>query len=300
MDNEIFAVCAPGYRAATSLSRPADLLDEVLLHLAEYDRNWVTWDAWLKSFGVAGPARRRGLTFDNYLVLIQAALDGQGVALGGGRLAEDFIARGTLIRPMAATLGSDRGFYLLWPSRQRAEPARPALPRLDHRRGQGGEAGGVMHPRPVYANLAAMFARPESSFLAPSKSPRLIHGTLAASSAFRCDGGVLLRRRGHLYPADLSDQPLGAGRFRDRRPAAGREAPGDHLLLAWPAADDALWGARRPALPYPDFRPSRRAADRPHRAPLRHPDHPRLLLPRSGEGALSHGARSPGTTTCPA
>ena len=76
----------------------------MLLHLAEYDRNWVTWDAWLKSFGVAGPARRRGLTFDNYLVLIQAALDGQGVALGGGRLAEDFIARGTLIRPMAATL----------------------------------------------------------------------------------------------------------------------------------------------------------------------------------------------------
>ena len=125
MDNEIFAVCAPGYRAATSLSRPADLLDEVLLHLVEYDRNWVTWDAWLKSFGVAGPARRRGVTFDNYLVLIQAALDGQGVALGGGRLAEDFIARGTLIRPMAATLGSDRGFYLLWPSdSEQSQPAR--------------------------------------------------------------------------------------------------------------------------------------------------------------------------------
>jgi len=125
MDNEIFAVCAPGYRAATSLSQPADLLDEVLLHLAEYDRNWVTWDAWLKSFGVAGPARRRGLTFDNYLVLIQAALDGQGVALGGGRLAEDFIARGTLIRPMAATLGSDRGFYLLWPAdSEQSQPAR--------------------------------------------------------------------------------------------------------------------------------------------------------------------------------
>ena len=31
----------------------------VLLHLVEYDRNWVTWDAWLKSFGVAGPYVRR-------------------------------------------------------------------------------------------------------------------------------------------------------------------------------------------------------------------------------------------------
>jgi LysR family glycine cleavage system transcriptional activator len=115
MDNEIFPVCAPGYRVDAPLREPADLLNEVLLHLVEFDRNWVTWDAWLKHFGVEATARRRGLTFDNYLVLIQAALDGQGIALGGGRLAEDFIARGTLIRPIAATLGSDRGFYLLWP-----------------------------------------------------------------------------------------------------------------------------------------------------------------------------------------
>ena len=124
MDNEIFPVCAPAYRPAGRLVRPADLLQEVLLHLVEYDRNWVTWDAWLKSFGVEAKPRRRGVTFDNYLVLIQAALDGQGIALGGGRLAEDFIARGTLIRPIAATLGSDRGFYLLWPSD--VEPSPPA------------------------------------------------------------------------------------------------------------------------------------------------------------------------------
>jgi LysR family glycine cleavage system transcriptional activator len=124
MDNEIFPVCAPGYRTHRPLARPADLLSEVLLHLVEYDRNWVTWDAWLKHFGVEGVARRRGLTFDNYLVLIQATLDGQGIALGGGRLAEDFIARGTLVRPIAASLGSDRGFYLLWPNE--GELAAPA------------------------------------------------------------------------------------------------------------------------------------------------------------------------------
>ena len=56
------------------------------------------------------------LGFDNYLVLIQAALDGQGIALGGGRLAEDFIAHGTLVRPLEATLRSDRAFYLVVPS----------------------------------------------------------------------------------------------------------------------------------------------------------------------------------------
>jgi LysR family glycine cleavage system transcriptional activator len=57
----------------------------------------------------------KGLAFDNYLVLIQAALDGQGIALGGGRLAEDFIARGTLVRPLRTTQREERGFYLLVP-----------------------------------------------------------------------------------------------------------------------------------------------------------------------------------------
>jgi LysR family glycine cleavage system transcriptional activator len=82
----------------------------------EYDRNWVTWEAWLQNFGVPWKPARRGLEFDNYLVLVQGALDGQGIALGGGRLAEDFIARGTLVRPINATLGSNRGFYLLVPT----------------------------------------------------------------------------------------------------------------------------------------------------------------------------------------
>ena len=65
---------------------------------------------------VSPPARsRRGLEFDNYLVLLQAAIRGEGIALCGGRLAEDFIARGDLVRPIEATLRSERAFYLLYP-----------------------------------------------------------------------------------------------------------------------------------------------------------------------------------------
>lgn len=124
LENEIFPVCAPSYlraREAAALGRgplraPADLLDETLLHLVEFDRNWVSWESWLRHFEVARPPRGRGLEFDNYLILIQAALDGQGIALGGGRLADDFLARGTLVRPIEATLGSERAFYLVRPS----------------------------------------------------------------------------------------------------------------------------------------------------------------------------------------
>jgi LysR family glycine cleavage system transcriptional activator len=116
MDNEIFPVCAPSYlEAHKPPQRPRDLLQHVLLHLLEYDRNWVTWQAWLQNQGVDWKPRPKGLAFDNYLVLIQAALDGQGIALGGGRLAEDFIARGILVRPLKTTQREERGFYLLVP-----------------------------------------------------------------------------------------------------------------------------------------------------------------------------------------
>ena len=116
-DNEVFPVCSPDYlQGRKALKKPRDLLEESLLHLIEYDRNWVTWEAWLQNFGVPWKPAKRGLEFDNYLVLVQGALDGQGIALGGGRLAEDFIARGTLVRPISATLSSSRGFYLLVPT----------------------------------------------------------------------------------------------------------------------------------------------------------------------------------------
>lgn len=114
-DNEVWPVCAPAYLGGRQLKAPAELLHETLLHLEQYDRNWVTWPAWFEAFGVAGEADRPGFTYDHYQMLIQAALRGQGVALCGGRLAEDFVARGTLVRPLPHALGSERCFYLLYP-----------------------------------------------------------------------------------------------------------------------------------------------------------------------------------------
>ncbi len=113
-DNDILPVCSPGYLAAHGpIRQPGDLLNQILLHLSAFDRNWVTWETWLRSFGVEQPPSRSGLYFDHYMVLLQAALAGHGIALCGGRLAEDFLARGELVRPIDAALRSDYAFYLL-------------------------------------------------------------------------------------------------------------------------------------------------------------------------------------------
>ncbi len=128
LDNHVFPVCAPSYMARRRpLQSVTDLLEETLLHLVEYDRNWVSWESWLAAMGVTAPARGPSLEFDNYLVLTQAVLDGQGIALGGGRLAEDFLARGQLVRPIETMLRSEQSFYLLIPSDQPLSPQAKAF-----------------------------------------------------------------------------------------------------------------------------------------------------------------------------
>lgn len=121
--NEIFPVCAPSYLEQHGpIKVLPDLLDADLLHLAMFDRNWVTWESWLRDFGLAAPPEAKGIFFDNYMVLIHAAVRGEGIALCGARLAEDLIGRGELVRPIIATLPSQFSFYLLHSSDQLLSP----------------------------------------------------------------------------------------------------------------------------------------------------------------------------------
>ena len=116
-DDEIWPVCAPSYlKSRRPIAHPAELLKETLLHLNKYDRNWVTWETFLHELGVNDQPVTRGVTYDNYLVLIQSALRGEGIALCGRRLAEDFISQGDLLRPIPQALSSQKGFFLLKPN----------------------------------------------------------------------------------------------------------------------------------------------------------------------------------------
>ena len=141
-ENEIFPVCAPSYLGERApLERLSDLDQATLLHLTQYDRNWVTWETWFREFGLGEPPRGRGLFFDNYMILLHAAVRGEGVALCGGRLAEDLIARGELVRPIDASLHSEFSFYLLHPA---GRPLRPDAARfrdwlLSEAQGNGGD-----------------------------------------------------------------------------------------------------------------------------------------------------------------
>ena len=56
------------------------------------------WSEWLAAAGQPPPTNTGTRHFSNYLLLLQAARDGQGVALGWRRLVQPMLARGDLIR----------------------------------------------------------------------------------------------------------------------------------------------------------------------------------------------------------
>ncbi len=111
---EIFPVCSPDYlRGRPHLKEPGELQREVLLHLDDSRPGIFTWPIWLAENGVATRSCQSGIKLNNHSLLLQAACDGQGIALGWNLLTDDLIAARKLIRPMHHTMRTRRGFFVL-------------------------------------------------------------------------------------------------------------------------------------------------------------------------------------------
>jgi LysR family glycine cleavage system transcriptional activator len=114
MAEDIFPVCSPALLTAEKpLRRPEDLAQYTLLH-ASVSRE--DWQLWLTAAGLpTALATRRGLSFDQTFMAIQAAMDGLGVALGRTPFVETDIAAGRLVVPFDVVLPADAGFYIVVP-----------------------------------------------------------------------------------------------------------------------------------------------------------------------------------------
>ena len=119
-DESIFPVCAPSYLQGRMLDGPAVLPHERLLHLdREHWRGltWpvVDWPVWLEHFGVAAPSAGQGppsLAFNNSALLIQATLEGEGIALGWGAMIDDLLTEGTLVKVLEQEYRTSRAYYM--------------------------------------------------------------------------------------------------------------------------------------------------------------------------------------------
>jgi LysR family glycine cleavage system transcriptional activator len=124
MTDNVFPVCSPALLSG-ALRTPADLAAHSLLSV-DYQRD--EWRHWLDTAGIAPAVAqdllRRALTFDVAYMALEAAIDGQGVALGYAPYVEADLAAGRLVAPFNLTLPCTVGFdaYLVCPQRVAQAP----------------------------------------------------------------------------------------------------------------------------------------------------------------------------------
>ncbi|MBP1145852.1 putative choline sulfate-utilization transcription factor [Pseudomonas sp. PvP027] len=118
---EVFPVCSPQLLAGRQTPLPNDALrDFPLLHLrGESINHWFDWAGVFRALDIPQAPAPGQLRFDNYTLLIQAAIGGQGIAIGWRHLVDDLLDQGLLCRPIAGAAISGQGYYVVLPQRKR-------------------------------------------------------------------------------------------------------------------------------------------------------------------------------------
>ncbi len=113
---EIFPVAGAAYAARFGLPRTvADLASHRLIHLEEPFREAANWDDWFRSAGLSVAVAGTGLRINDYALVIQAAMEGQGIAIGWRHLVERLLASGLLVRVTDHVMTTGKGFHVVWP-----------------------------------------------------------------------------------------------------------------------------------------------------------------------------------------
>ena len=113
---EIYPVCGAGYLAGRDRPRlPVDLLDHQLIHLEEPHRSAASWRDWFASAGIEGRRVPKGLQINDYVLVVQSVIAGQGIALGWRHLVEGLVEQGVLVRLSDHALTTSLRFHVIWP-----------------------------------------------------------------------------------------------------------------------------------------------------------------------------------------
>ena len=140
MEEDIFPVCNPALlKGEHPLEDPEDLSHHTLLH----DDGHGDWRTWLLAASVERVDPTRGMVFSDSSMLIEAAKQGQGVALARSVLAADELEAGTLVRPFGEGVPSEYAYYIVCPEDTAEQPKIVAFREwlLSETRGEGGGIG---------------------------------------------------------------------------------------------------------------------------------------------------------------
>ena len=112
-----FPVCSPRMAGGRLPARPTDLSRHTLLR-AEGE----SWKPWFEAAGLDWPEPSRGPMFSDSSHMLQAAIEGQGVALARSSLIGSDLRNGLLIRVSDIVVPSPKNYYLVYPPRVADSP----------------------------------------------------------------------------------------------------------------------------------------------------------------------------------
>ncbi len=117
----MFPVCSPKLlEGPLPLASIQDLRHHTLL--TDYDWRVDFWQLWLDAAGVTDLVPKHALSFNYSNLMLQAAIDGLGVALTQNALAGDDLVAGRLVRLFDITLPTDYAYYVVTPSLSAMRP----------------------------------------------------------------------------------------------------------------------------------------------------------------------------------
>jgi len=122
--DEIFPVCSPRLLGRAEIDSSVDLRGLPLLHTHWNPPvgKWPGWEEWLQAAGITGINVKKGPRFSDGSMALQAAVDGQGIALASQALALDHLAAKRLVKPFEVSLLTDFGYYLVCAKARANEP----------------------------------------------------------------------------------------------------------------------------------------------------------------------------------
>lgn len=109
---DFFPVCSP--KLFDNKKTPpglCDLKEYNLLHEVDYE----CWTRWIELAGMKDMNPYQGSIIDDTNVLVQAAIDGKGIALGSSIFVDPYLEDGSLIKLSDISMQNDDGYYVIYP-----------------------------------------------------------------------------------------------------------------------------------------------------------------------------------------
>ncbi len=113
-DEILYPICSNTYLARKGPMRGLrDLASQDIIHNAEPYRNRMSWLEWLKTQGVSDIHLPETLVLNDYQLVIQACIAGEGIALGWSITTGPLVDKGILVRPLDNQVHTNHAFYIL-------------------------------------------------------------------------------------------------------------------------------------------------------------------------------------------